>query len=550
MIAGWRQRSSLSAHNGRRRATRSRRRWPRRTRPTRATGSAWRCGSSASIEDGIAARERAFEGYVRDGRCDEAARVARRGSRTSTCSPAAPRPRAAGSRAPSARSRAPTLRGPRLGRRRARAPRRERRGVRRARAPRDGDRPRDRRRATSRSSRSACSAGPRSAPGAGEEGMELLEEAMAAASAGRVRNVHTLAEAYCNLIMACTSAGDWERAAEWCELVDEFAREHGTDAAARRLPHDPRRRPGRARAAGPRPSARCRARSRRTRATSRAWARRPSPRWPSCASARAACRRPSSCSPGARSTRRRCARWPSCASPRASRRWPPRCSSAGCSACDGDAMRHDAAARAARRRAPGLRATRTARADAAARARASSPRSSGIRLVAGARRPRRGARRARGRSPGRGRRARAPGARRVQPRSRCRSTPARRASSSRARWRPRRPTLAARRGARRLAAFRELGASRAMDAAAAVLRDLGGATGARPRSHGELTAREQEVLGLLALGMSNARIAQTLFISEKTAGPPRQPHPLEARRPQPRRGGRARRPRRVIGERR
>jgi DNA-binding NarL/FixJ family response regulator len=30
-------------------------------------------------------------------------------------------------------------------------------------------------------------------------------------------------------------------------------------------------------------------------------------------------------------------------------------------------------------------------------------------------------------------------------------------------------------------------------------------------------AREQEVLGLLALGMSNARIAQTLFISEKTA---------------------------------
>ena len=61
-----------------------------------------------------------------------------------------------------------------------------------------------------------------------ESGMQLLEEAMAAASAGRVRNVHTLAEAYCNLIMASTSAGDWERASEWCELVDEFAREHGT----------------------------------------------------------------------------------------------------------------------------------------------------------------------------------------------------------------------------------------------------------------------------------------------------------------------------------
>jgi ATP/maltotriose-dependent transcriptional regulator MalT len=59
-----------------------------------------------------------------------------------------------------------------------------------------------------------------------ERGMGLLEEAMAAATAGRVRNVHTLAEAYCNLIMACTSAGEWERATEWCELVDEFARKN------------------------------------------------------------------------------------------------------------------------------------------------------------------------------------------------------------------------------------------------------------------------------------------------------------------------------------
>jgi DNA-binding NarL/FixJ family response regulator len=67
-------------------------------------------------------------------------------------------------------------------------------------------------------------------------------------------------------------------------------------------------------------------------------------------------------------------------------------------------------------------------------------------------------------------------------------------------------------------AFRELGASRAMDAAAEVLRELGGATGARQRTVGELTARESEVLGLLTRGMSNAQIAQALFISEKTAG--------------------------------
>lgn len=56
-----------------------------------------------------------------------------------------------------------------------------------------------------------------------DEGMLKLEEAMAAATAGRIRNPNTLGEAYCNLITACTNAGDWERAAEWCEVVDEFA---------------------------------------------------------------------------------------------------------------------------------------------------------------------------------------------------------------------------------------------------------------------------------------------------------------------------------------
>jgi DNA-binding NarL/FixJ family response regulator len=68
------------------------------------------------------------------------------------------------------------------------------------------------------------------------------------------------------------------------------------------------------------------------------------------------------------------------------------------------------------------------------------------------------------------------------------------------------------------AAFRELGATRAMDAAAKFMRELGSGAGPRESAAGELTAREREVLELIALGMSNSRIAASLSISEKTAG--------------------------------
>jgi DNA-binding NarL/FixJ family response regulator len=69
-----------------------------------------------------------------------------------------------------------------------------------------------------------------------------------------------------------------------------------------------------------------------------------------------------------------------------------------------------------------------------------------------------------------------------------------------------------------LTGFERLGASSEADAAAGFLRELGvrGRTG--PRSMGLLTKREQEVLRLVADGLSNGEIADRLFISVKTAG--------------------------------
>jgi DNA-binding NarL/FixJ family response regulator len=68
-----------------------------------------------------------------------------------------------------------------------------------------------------------------------------------------------------------------------------------------------------------------------------------------------------------------------------------------------------------------------------------------------------------------------------------------------------------------LSIFERLGAGPDADATAAVLRGLGVAGRTAPRIDGPLSAREQEVLVLLAEGLSNAAIADRLFISSKTA---------------------------------
>jgi DNA-binding CsgD family transcriptional regulator len=63
----------------------------------------------------------------------------------------------------------------------------------------------------------------------------------------------------------------------------------------------------------------------------------------------------------------------------------------------------------------------------------------------------------------------------------------------------------------------ELGAARLADEALALLRSLGvRAARSGPRTDGDITAREEEVLSLLGKGLSNPEIAERLFISRKT----------------------------------
>ena len=79
-----------------------------------------------------------------------------------------------------------------------------------------------------------------------------------------------------------------------------------------------------------------------------------------------------------------------------------------------------------------------------------------------------------------------------------------------------RPEVALAEARAALDAFERLQAARDVDAAAALLRSLGARTPSNRKGDGPLTKREAEVLDLLGHGLSNPEIADRLYISRKT----------------------------------
>jgi DNA-binding NarL/FixJ family response regulator len=350
--------------------------------------------------------------------------------------------------------------------------------------------------------------------GAFDDGMRKLEEAMAAATSGRIGSPHTLGEAYCNLIAACTSAGDWERASEWCELVNGYATGHAIMplfGACRTIHADVLVASGHwdeaetaledAVAAHARVYPAMGAAALSTLASLRVRQGRLAE-----AEQLLAGREEEPGSLLALAELRLAEGEPRVAAPLLER---------GLAAAEDDVLgasrllaplvlaqlalgAQDAAELAAWRLAELAAVSDRPLVRASARLAAARVALTGGRI---------------GEAAEAARQALELYGRLGMPHD---AAEARlelaRASAGDA------PELAREEARAAYAAFRRLGASRGMDAAAALLRELGEGTRPGPRVPGELTAREQEVLALVSQGMTNAEIARTLFISEKTAG--------------------------------
>ena len=57
-----------------------------------------------------------------------------------------------------------------------------------------------------------------------DEGFACLDEAMAAATSGEAQSIATVADTCCDMIGACERAMEIERATQWCQVTDELAR--------------------------------------------------------------------------------------------------------------------------------------------------------------------------------------------------------------------------------------------------------------------------------------------------------------------------------------